>query len=53
MYFVVETKGSVFEDDLRETEKLKIQCGKEHFKVLEKGIGFEVATSFESFIQKI
>ncbi|MGL4999297.1 MAG: type III restriction endonuclease subunit R, partial [Cetobacterium sp.] len=33
LYFVVETKGSLFEDDLRETEKLKIQCGKEHFKV--------------------
>jgi type III restriction enzyme len=32
---VVETKSSLFADDLRGTEKAKIQCGEVHFKALE------------------
>jgi restriction endonuclease len=32
---VVETKGSLFKDDLRSTEGGKIECGKAHFKALE------------------
>ena len=34
LYFVVETKGSLFTDDLRELEAAKIACGVEHFKAL-------------------
>ncbi|MHB0896027.1 MAG: restriction endonuclease [Spirochaetales bacterium] len=34
LYFVVETKGSLFDDDLRKAEIAKITCGKEHFKAL-------------------
>lgn len=37
LYFVVETKGSLFNDALRNVESAKIQCGKEHFKVLADG----------------
>ena len=35
LYFVVETKGSLFADALRDTEAAKITCGKAHFKALE------------------
>ena len=34
LYFVVETKGSLFTDDLRDHESAKIQCGEAHFKAL-------------------
>ena len=30
LYFVVETKGSLFIDDLRDNEAAKIACGKDH-----------------------
>ena len=35
LYFVVETKSSLFADDLRDKESAKIECGKAHFKALE------------------
>jgi type III restriction enzyme len=35
LYFVVETKSSLFTDDLRDKERAKIECGKAHFKALE------------------
>ncbi|MFH0782292.1 MAG: DEAD/DEAH box helicase family protein [Pseudomonadota bacterium] len=35
LYFVVETKSSLFVDALRDKEKAKIDCGKAHFKALE------------------
>ena len=35
LYFVVETKSSLFTDDLRDKESAKIECGKAHFKALE------------------
>ncbi len=34
LYFVVETKGGLFADDLRDTENGKIACGKAHFKAI-------------------
>jgi type III restriction enzyme len=34
IYFVVETKSGLFADDLRDKERAKIECGKEHFKAL-------------------
>ena len=34
LYFVVETKSSLFTDDLRDKESAKIECGKAHFKAL-------------------
>ena len=37
LYFVVETKGSGWWDDLRHKEGAKIACGKEHFAVLADG----------------
>jgi type III restriction enzyme len=37
LYFVVETKGGLFLDDLRGKEGAKIQCGKAHFGALGAG----------------
>ncbi|MDN5870198.1 MAG: DEAD/DEAH box helicase family protein [Nitrococcus sp.] len=34
LYLVVETKSSLFTDDLRDMEGAKIECGKAHFKLL-------------------
>ncbi|MDY0012018.1 MAG: DEAD/DEAH box helicase family protein [Rhodocyclaceae bacterium] len=34
LYFVVETKSSLFTDDLRNKESAKIECGKAHFQAL-------------------
>ncbi|MBF0439210.1 MAG: hypothetical protein HQL93_08815 [Magnetococcales bacterium] len=34
IYFVVETKGSLFAEDLREKENAKIACGRSHFQAL-------------------
>jgi len=34
LYLVVETKGSLFLDDLRDAEAAKIRCGKAHFEAL-------------------
>ena len=37
LYFVVETKGGLFVDDVRTREQAKIDCGKAHFKSLAVG----------------
>ena len=37
LYFVVETKSSLFGNDLRDTESAKIECGRAHFKALAVG----------------
>ena len=47
MYFVIETKGSEDTEKLRPEEKLKIKCGKEHFKVIETGVDFSIAKDWQ------
>lgn len=37
LYFIVETKGSNWWDDLRHKEGAKIKCGEKHFAVLAEG----------------
>ena len=37
LYFVVETKGSLIIDDLRDSEGAKITCGRAHFEALAVG----------------
>ena len=37
LYFVVETKSSLFTDDLRDKESAKIKCGEAHFAALSVG----------------
>jgi len=48
LYFVVESKGSIFTDELRPVEKGKIECGKEHFEALNTNVNFKVANDFET-----
>jgi type III restriction enzyme len=40
LYFVVETKGNLFLEDLRDPEKDKITCGREHFKAIGTPVEF-------------
>lgn len=48
IYFIAETKGSNEEKDLREIEKLKIHCAREHFKAIAgTDIKFGVVKDFE------
>ena len=49
LYFILETKGSDNEMDLRDCEKLKIRCGKEHFKALDNGIELRRASRWKDF----
>ena len=52
LYFVVETKSTLFTDGLRPNEKAKIACGKEHFKALGNDVEFTVTNAFEEFSGK-
>jgi type III restriction enzyme len=54
LYFVVETKGSLFTDDLRDQEAAKIACGEAHFKALATGSNpakYVKATKFEDVLK--
>jgi type III restriction enzyme len=53
LYFVVETKGTLFADALRATEQAKIDCGREHFKALGTEARFTVANSYDTFSEQI
>ena len=52
LYFVVETKSTLYTDKLRPAEKAKIACGKEHFKALGNDVEFAVTNAFEDFSGK-
>jgi len=48
LYLVVETKSSLFSDDLRDKENSKIACGKAHFEALavsDRSVQYKLATS--------
>lgn len=57
LYFVVETKSSLFETDLRDKERAKIECGKAHFEALKEGqltpARFIVASSVEEALDRL
>ena len=50
LYFVVETKMSKDFEDLTEVEKLKIRCGKLHFKAVSEIIQFDWVNSYHRFL---
>jgi type III restriction enzyme len=55
LYFVVETKSSLFTDDLRSKESAKIACGKAHFQALATGgpsAQYVVARSVDDILAK-
>ena len=51
LYFVVETKSSIFSDDIRASEQGKINCGIEHFKALSKGVNGEELDNPAKFVK--
>lgn len=53
LYFVVETKGGMFEDSIKATELAKIKCGKEHFNAIGSEVKFELADRYETLEGKI
>ena len=53
LYFVVESKGSLFGEDLRDTESAKIDCGKKHFAAIANDVKFVKSNGFEHFKEYI
>lgn len=53
LYFVLETKANISQEDLRPTEKQKIECGHEHFKALGSNAVFEEINDFNMFMESI
>ena len=53
LYFVLETKGNIDADALRQSEKEKIQCGKEHFAALGDAATFMPVDDFSKFMHDI
>ena len=56
LYFVVETKGSLFDPDRRATENYKIACGKRHVEALattEPEVKYMVATELEDVLEAV
>jgi type III restriction enzyme len=49
LYFVIETKSSLFDETLRDAEKHKIQCGKAHFSALDTQVVFARSNGHEHF----
>ncbi|MGX7394252.1 type III restriction-modification system endonuclease [Carnobacterium mobile] len=47
LYFVAETKGSVLSEDLRPTERKKIECGIKHFEALNTKVELKPVESLE------
>ncbi|MGG0487407.1 DEAD/DEAH box helicase family protein [Priestia aryabhattai] len=53
LYFIIETKGSTEEDDLRRKELLKISFAKRHFQVIGQGLKFcGPVKEFNNFIKE-
>ncbi|OPJ62564.1 type III restriction-modification system endonuclease [Clostridium oryzae] len=53
LYFVLETKGNILAEDLREREYKKIQCGHKHFEALGNEVEFRETDNFEKFIEGV
>lgn len=50
LYFVIETKMKKEIKDLTDVEKLKIRCGKLHFRAVSEIIKFEWVNSYQKFL---
>jgi type III restriction enzyme len=56
LYFVVETKSSLFDEDLRDKESAKIKCGKAHFEALsisENPATYMVARNIQDLMARV
>lgn len=47
LYFIVETKGSSYDFDLRPSELGKIQCGTKHFEAVDSQITFKTVRKYQ------
>ena len=47
LYFIIETKGSASQFDLRTPERLKYNCGKAHFQALSPDIKTKLTTKWD------
>ncbi|MFA8439958.1 type III restriction-modification system endonuclease [Pueribacillus sp. YX66] len=53
LYFVVETKGSTAQEDLRLKEDGKIICGRKHFEALETDVEYKLASNFQELKEMV
>lgn len=54
IYFVAETKGSMSSMQLREIEKAKIHCAREHFKAIStSSVIYDVVDSYAALLDKV
>ena len=54
VYFIAETKGSMCEIDLRETEKSKIACAHRHFASLsDSAVKYDVVNSYQELYNMV
>jgi len=53
LYFVLETKGNIQYESLRQTEADKIKCGKNHFEALGSAVEFKAVDNYNSFIENV
>ena len=54
IYFVAETKGSMSSLQLRDIEKAKIHCAREHFKAISSGnIVYDVIDSYQALLDRV
>ncbi len=54
IYFVAETKGSLESLQLREIEKTKIHCAREHFRTIANGdVVYDVVDTYSALMEKV
>lgn len=53
LYLIVETKGTLFEEELRPKERAKIKCGIKHFEAINEDIIFRQTDTFDHLEDKI
>jgi type III restriction enzyme len=53
LYFVVETKGSMEQEELRLKEHGKILCGRKHFEAIQTKVSYKLTDRFESLKEEV
>ncbi|MCD7770543.1 MAG: DEAD/DEAH box helicase family protein [Oscillospiraceae bacterium] len=54
IYFIAETKGSMRSLDLRDVEKSKIHCAREHFKAISSGeVTYDVVDGYDELLRLV
>ena len=52
LYFIVESKGVILKNMLRDAEQDKIHCVKEHLKALGEEVKYLAVKDYETFFNK-